>query len=249
MGKKYKYPPIIEAFCEIQFEQNTPWLETYPGLLYTKLQQTFPEQRSAARVNFGLASASGTISPQLGLFPVVQFLQKDEKALVQIGQHLLAINHLKPYPTWEEFLPLIVEVFQAYRDVAAPTSIHRIGLRYINRIEIPGERVALEKYFEFYPFIGEKLPQDLAAFFLGVQVSYEDARDALRLQLTTSSAERPGVSALLLDLDYFLIKPGEIALDNVPAWLDKVAHEHVEKAFEACITDRLREQFEEVKRE
>jgi uncharacterized protein (TIGR04255 family) len=248
MGKKYKRPPIIEAFCEIQFEQNTPWIPTYPGLLYAKLQETFPEQRSAARVNVGLASAPGVINQELGLLPIVQFLQKDEQALVQVGQHLLAVNRLKPYPTWEEFLPLIVQAFQAYREVAAPTSVHRIGLRYINRIEIPGERVTLEDYFEFYPFIGEKLPQDLDAFFLGVQVSYEDARDALRLQLTTTSTEMPGARALFLDLDYFLIKPGEIALEGVPGWLDKVAHEHVEEAFEACIKDRLRDQFEEVKR-
>jgi len=60
-----------------------------------------------------------------------------------------------------------------------------------------------------------------------------------------SRTETPATIAVILDLDYFLVKPGEVALDNVFEWVD-VAHDRVEKAFEACITDQLRQRFEEV---
>ena len=180
--------------------------------------------------------------------PLIQFLREDEKAFVQVGQYLMAINHLKPYPDpgWETFSPLIERALQTYREVAAPTGIHRIGLRYINRVELPDERVELEEYFEFYPFIGKQLPQDFTAFFVGVQVPYEEGRDTLKLQLTSISPEAPGQLAFLLDLDYFLSIPGEVALDEAAQWI-YAAHEHLEGAFEASIKDALRERFKEVK--
>lgn len=51
--------------------------------------------------------------------------------------------------------------------------------------------------------------------------------------------------AVMLDLDYFLAKPGQVALDDLLEWVE-AAHSRVEKVFEACITDRLRQMFEEV---
>jgi len=176
----------------------------------------------------------------------MQFLREDEKALIQVGPDLVAINHLKPYPTWQEFLPLIQRGFDAYCKAAAPKGVRRIGLRYINRIEIPGQSIELEDYFEFRPFVGSQLPQDFGPFIVGIQVPYEDSRDTLRLQLANASVETPNTVAVMLDLDYFLARPGEVPLDDVFEWVD-VAHNRVEEAFEACITDRLRQMFEEVR--
>jgi uncharacterized protein (TIGR04255 family) len=175
----------------------------------------------------------------------MQFLCEDERALIQVGPHLLAVNHLKPYSSWPEFLPLIKKGFEAYCDVVDSKSIHRVSLRYINRIEVAGQSIELEDYFKFRPFVGPSLPQDFGPFIVGIQVPYEDSRDVLKLLLTSASAETPDTAAVILDLDYFLVKPGEVALDNVFEWVD-VAHNRVEDAFEACITDQLRQMFEEV---
>ena len=50
---------------------------------------------------------------------------------------------------------------------------------------------------------------------------------------------------MILDLDYFLAQPEQVSLDDVFQWIE-VAHGHIEEVFEACITDWLRETFEEV---
>ncbi len=177
----------------------------------------------------------------------MQFLREDEKALIQVDRDLLAVNHLKPYPTWQEFLPLIQQGFDAYCQIANPKGILRIGLRYINRIEVPGQRIELEDYLEFRPFVGSKLPQDFGSFIVGIQVPYERSRDILRLQLTNAATQTPSLVAAVLDLDYFLAQPNQVGIDNVFEWVE-LAHTHVEEAFEACITDRLRQMFEEVTR-
>jgi uncharacterized protein (TIGR04255 family) len=245
MGKKYKHPPVIEALCEIQFEQNTSWTLTVPGLLYEQVRGLFPKQREALRLNLGFSSTQGTLSQEVGTTPLIQFLRSDEKALIQVGPYLLAVNHLAPYPTWAEFLPIIEQGIQAYRKVAEPTTIRRIGLRYINRIEIPGERIQLEEYLEFYPFVGKALPQEFASFIIGMQAPYENARDSLRLQLTTGAIQTPHTITLLLDIDYSLAQSGAVALDDLSQWIAG-AHDHVEQTFEGCIKGPLRQLFEEI---
>lgn len=216
-----------------------------PGLVYERVRDAFPKRRQARLLDVGISADSEGIEQRVRSADRMQFLREDERALVQVGPHLLAVNYLKPYPTWQDFLPLIQRGLDAYCEVASPTGIHRVGLRYINRIEIPGQRIELEDYFEFRPFVGAQLPQDFGPFIVGIQVLYEDSRDTLRLQLANASVETPDTVAVMLDLDYFLARPGEVPLDNVFGWVD-VAHGGVEEAFEACITDRLRQMDEGV---
>ena len=225
MGRKYKNSPIIEALCEFRFEAGTPWDLTIPGLLYERIRQTFPGKRPAKHFEVTLAPTPGQVKHQLVATDRMQFLREDEKALLQVDRDLLVVNHLKPYPTWTEFLPLIRQAFKAYGDVANPKGLRRIGLRYINRIEIPGPRVELEDYLNFRPFVGAGLPQDFASFIVGIEIPYDNSRDRLRLQATTAAAQPPGAVAIMLDLDYFLAQPGQASLETVFEWLD-AAHEN-----------------------
>jgi uncharacterized protein (TIGR04255 family) len=244
MSKKYKNSPIIEAICEFQFEENSAWDLTVPGLVYGRVQNEFPIRRQAARVTMGIHSNVGNITPQFGAVHLMQFLRRDEKALMQIGSHILSINLLNPYPSWTEFLPLIQTGFNEYCNVAKPTGLQRIGLRYINHIEIPDQNARLEDCFEFRPFTGPKLPQKLDSFVLGGQIAYENSRDILSLQLASSPRLEPSIvnPAVILSLDYFLAKPKGVLLDEALTWIEK-AHENIEDIFEGCITDRLRALF------
>ena len=246
MGRKYKNPPIIEALCEFQFEPGLPWDLAIPGLVYQKVQNEFPKRRQAKQVEVGLRAGTEGVEQQVRTTDRMQFLREDEKALIQVGPNLLAVNHLKPYPSWEGFLPLIQRGFHAYWEVAQPNGIRRIGLRYINRIEIPEQRVELELYFSFYPSLGANLPQDHTDFIVGVNMPYENERDGLRLQMASAVSEQPGAIAIFLDLDYSLRQPGAVRLEETLRWIN-TAHDRVEEVFEGCLTDKLREFFEEVK--
>jgi len=246
-SKKYRKSPIVEAICEFQFDENPSFDSAIPGLVYEKIRTTFPILRQATRVTVSVSATSQEVGPQFGTVPLMQFLRKDEKALIQVGSNLLSVNVLRPYPSWQKFLPLIKRGFNAYREVVAPIGIQRIGLRYINHIEIPGQNINLEDYLEFRPFVGLKLPQDFGTFVAGIQVPYEESRDILNLQLV--SLPRPNIStdnaAMILSLDYVLLKPKEVALDEAFKWVD-IAHSHIEDVFEACITQKLRDLFKEV---
>jgi len=244
MGRKYNKPPIVEALCEFCFEPGLEWDITFPGLFYEKVRHNFPKKRTSRRIEFKKVPEAKEAQVRQEITTFIQFLREDEKALVQITENLLVVNFLKPYPSWHQFYPEILDNLKKYIDLAKPKGVRRVGLRYINRIEFETERVKLEDYFNFYPHLSKNLPESHGYFIAGIHVLYEDGRDMLRMQLSTAESDRADMLPILLDLDYFLNKPGEIGFDQIGQWLE-VAHSHVEDTFEACITDKLRQMFEE----
>lgn len=244
MGKKYKRSPIIEALCEIQFGADSAGDFSTPGRVYDKVKDIFPKSQQPRQVNVGIFAVQPMLPNPTAIIPLMQFLQEDEKTLMQVGTQILAVNRLKPYTSWAEFLPLIEKAFKAYSEVVEPKSIHRITLRYINRIEFPAQALSIEQFFGLYPYIGASFPEQYSDFSVGVQFPYEDEKEVLGVQLTSVNAEGQDVLPVILDLSYQLLKPETIAVDEVLGWVN-VAHDRIEQTFEASIKDPLRQMFEE----
>jgi len=246
MGRKYKNPPIIEAVCEFRFEPGGNWDLAVPGLMFEKLKDDFPDRQPRVTFEAALTPSPKGVQQRFTRIEYLQFLRNDKTMLVEVGQHRLGVSHFKPYSNWETFLPVIRRALEVYRDVVQPKAYGRIGLRYVNQIEIPGTTLELEDHFNFYPFIGAQLPQDFSSFMVGVEIPQHEGRDILRLQMTTGARGTPEVVLIRLDLDCFVGKAGEVPLDGETDWLN-TAHERVEAAFEGCIKDSLRERFGEVR--
>ncbi len=213
-----------------------------PGLIYEQVRAQFPLRRPGRAIALNVSQAGQGLGQEIQIVDRVQFLRDDKQALIQVGPQLLAVNHLNPYPSWTAFRPLIAMALDAHGRVIQPTGIHRIGLRYINRIVFSQPRVLLEDYFEVYPKLGPQLPSDHGTFIVGLQFAFADGRDALTLKLQTAAPETDGELVVSLDIDYFLITPGAVSIDTVMEWIE-VAHAQVEQIFEASITDALRAQF------
>ncbi len=239
---RYSNPPIVEVVAEFRFIPLEPWDLTVPGLVYDRLRAQFPRKRLLKVLEGEAAAEAAGIRQEFRLTDRMQFLREDEKAFVQVGPDLLAVNHLAPYPTWEGFVPLVQDALRAYVVVVQPKGFRRIGLRYINQLEIPGETVDLDQYLNFRPFVGSGLPQFWHGFILGIEVPFDEERDMLRLQLTTIESRAAGITSLLLDMDYYLARTEGVVLDTAFDWLEH-AHTRVQGVFEGCLTDKLRSLF------
>ena len=79
-----------------------------------------------------------------------------------------------------------------------------------------------------------------------VEFPYEDAKERLILTLASVVPKKPNMISVLLDLDYVMATPEYVSLQEISGWLEK-AHKRIEDVFEACITDKARKIFEEVK--
>jgi uncharacterized protein (TIGR04255 family) len=245
MGKQYKNPPIVEAVCEFRFQPGLAWNVDFPDKVFERVKHIFPNRRTMQSFEATVALAPEGNQQQLRTSPRLQLLREDEKALIQIEANLLSVNHLKPYPTWQEFLPLIRQAFDAYLAVAEPKGIHRIGLRYINQIEIAGQQLTLEEVFNFFPTLNWQAPgQGFVAFSTEVHIPFDNAQDILKLRMGSGASNNPDTLAVILDIDYFTGKSGEVGFDQAFDWLEQ-AHLRVEDAFEGCVTDSLRKAFGE----
>lgn len=244
MGRKYHNAPIIEVVCEFIFTPNSPWDLALPGLIYERLRNTFEKRTQETIVAVEVTPGISNTLPAFRTEERIRLTQADEQAFIILGKHSISIHHVKPYPSWEKFFPLIRQAFESYTSVAEPVGIHRIGLRYINRIEVDGGRVEPSEYFSLYPYVGPGLPEDYSEFATRVLFPYQGGRDLLKVELASGKPDRPNTMVSFLDLDYILAQPDSIEPNDAMAWIVD-AHNHIENVFEESITNRLREQFRE----
>lgn len=244
MRRNYRKPPIVEAVCEFRFRSTREWDWTIPGLIYDRIKSEFPEKRQQKSFEVSIAPVEGKITEVGGGLSKMQFLRSDGSAMVQLGPDLLAINVYPPYPQWENFEALINNHLALYAGIAEPAGVKRIGLRYINKITFQEPTIEMTDYFELYPRLPRAVPQEHGTFTMRIMQAYEGGRDTLNLRMRDVKSNT-GTTSILLDLDYFLAQP-EFDLKEGMAWIP-VAHQNLEGMFEACITDKTREMFEEIR--
>jgi uncharacterized protein (TIGR04255 family) len=97
-------------------------------------------------------------------------------------------------------------------------------------------------YFSYYPYIPDKLQQTHEAFLVRTETPHEENRDRILLTFSSIISEKPEKVSFLLDLNYVMVIPEKIAIDQADEWLEK-AHTVIEETFEACITDKCRKLF------
>ena len=191
---KYNNSPIIESICEFRFTEDTNWDITVPGLIFEDVKTEYPhkEQRTTQEISISpLTAESNKMRGQIKRSDFAVFYKEDKKSLIQIGPRILSTSRLKPYHTWNDFKSQISYAFGKLSGRVELKGVQRIGLRYINRINIPMEenKVTLENYFEFRPYYGPKLPQLHGDFTVGCIFPFHDERDLCKVELRTAMPE------------------------------------------------------------
>ena len=163
-----KAPPIVEAVLDIDCDMP-------PSLDMTGLESSardayrdrYPKSRTqfmqALRVEAAAHSAPSVTSQQ-GI-QAFQFLQEDEKQLVQVRVPGFSFNRLAPYSSLDDYLPEMERTWRLFVGLVAPVKIRLVRLRYINRILLPmtAGRVELDDYLK----LGPRLPDEDKLTFTG----------------------------------------------------------------------------------
>lgn len=248
--RRYKNPPIEEALVEFRFEPSQEWDLTMPGRLHGELRDAYPGKPRQQNVVQASLVAQQDQAPNFAVregLGKVQLVTDDASRLVAIGPDVLSVHMLRPYQRdeegsgWDEFRPRIVEALSSYWDVAEPSGVKRIGLRYINKVVIPESSVEVARYLKAAPPSVDGLPEQLGGFVGRVEYIYPDD---VRLVVSHATVEAPeGQVAFLMDID--LIWQSDEAVDKDVALTfadDLRARER--DVFEALITDDARSLFD-----
>lgn len=244
--RRYRKPPVIEALCEIYFS-GSAWDETVPGAFYERMKNDFPQKRQQkiqeAQITMGTEQSVAGVRQ---LPPWMQFVSDEKHRMIQLAQNLLVINQLHPYPHFEEWEPEIYRALRIYRELADPKKVTRLGIRYINRVVIPEERVRMEDYFTIYPNLPETLGDTHGTFVVRVEVPQGEQEHTMLITFGTAPFPHSGQrgQAFVLDLYDILKMNGDVKETAMKKEVHR-AHDNIVVAFEDSITDRLRELFEE----
>ena len=227
------------------------WDPTLPGRLYEKLKDTYgerPRQQQIVESQLqgpGLeGSTSVSLRHRFGKTRV-QLLAENGTRIVGISEDQLSVHMLRPYTKWEDFRPRIMKALAAYREIASPEGVTRLGLRYINRIVISESNPELSEYFTVPPkFPQVEPPTRILAFFNRKETEFLDK--SIRIVVTFADIEpKPSENAsYLLDLDIIWIRTDDpIPLDDVPEIMEDMKSRH-RNVFESLITEASRRLFD-----
>lgn len=168
----------------------------------------------------------------------------DISEIALIWPSAFIVSQLAPYPGWDTFFARFVRDWKVWKRISVFRNVIQIGVRYINRIDVPIENGIIEEseFLNVYP----RTPTSFGYLHgYGVQARlYVDDIDC-NLNITSSAVPSPliGHGSFLLDIDVFKT--------SNPPQNDREIHELLNRirvkkneTFEACITNRARELFQ-----
>ena len=253
MNQRYLNSPVREAVCEFRFQADSPWDLATPGLVYAALRSKYPRREPAQRgLAASLAVSAAGVQQEVRTIQIpeeLRFWRNSEDGVIKLAPNILSVSHYKEYVSWAQFRADILEALRAYRIVAEPVGLERVGLRYINDFEFvydqrfAGDSIDLSQFFGIGPEFGDLPISSLTNFVVAIECRFDDDRDSLRIQMQPTPAEASNVLKITLDLDYFLSQSGQITFDEVENWLE-TAHSRIRNYFEGCIKEELRQSMQ-----
>ncbi|MDR2689782.1 MAG: TIGR04255 family protein [Azoarcus sp.] len=190
-----KSPPIVEAVLDIECDfapgQSVVGLKEAAtakfSARYPKLHTLFAQQLT---LELG-ADKRIENDAQVPSVVAFQFLQDDEKQLIQLREKGYAFNRLAPYSSLDDYLPEIRRTWDIYRDLATPILIRVVRLRYINRLDLPfaSHKLDLDSYFTAGPRIPDEDRLALWGFLNQHQLVEEETGHHITTVLAAGKAE------------------------------------------------------------
>ena len=239
-NRHYDKAPIREAIINIQIDQTVPLNladleiagDRVPG--YSERRNLFQGQVIG---QFSTGQPTATIKQdQVGY----QFIGGEGKQIAGFRLDGFTFSRLAPYQTWEQFRDEAKRLWALYRQVVGSAPVTRVGVRYVNQLDLPVNLRDFRDYIRSYPEISSDLPQQLASFFMQVQIPQTDIGAMLILNTAIVPPLGPNVVSVVLDID--VNKAGLESPSDEEIW-NTMEMLRVRKnlIFEGCITNTTRE--------
>jgi uncharacterized protein (TIGR04255 family) len=240
----YKQPPITEAVIELRFA--TPIEVDDIAKVSADLKSLYPLQQpiTDVRVHLNLPSGQQALTTAHPIETHGKRLStENQEQIILVWPQMFVCSQLAPYPGWDAFFERFCRDWGIWKRTLGYRKITRIGVRYINRIDIPATApiVRHEDYLNVYPQV-PAIFDALTAYSVVAQTPLADI--GCMLTLNSSSAPSPllGHAAFIIDQD--IAKEGDLPQndDAIYTLLNQIRAKKNE-VFEACIKPSARELF------
>lgn len=228
MAIRFEAPPLVQAVCEFQFDENN-WKGEAAGQFFERWRERLPT----------------LLMPDFGQ-DAIRFFSEDSTRCVAMCPGLLSVSLSAPYTNWDDFKEFIEQALRNYHELAPINEFSRVGLRYLNSIKVPRPE-PFDKYITLPPRTPDGMEpsqQRKVGFFVErTSMIYLDLNGELSFFQGVRGDPDEGV---LLNLDFATHDASLLNISNVMDWLE-TAHDEIEKVFLRSITAHTRKAFQEKK--
>jgi uncharacterized protein (TIGR04255 family) len=241
----YPHPPITEAIIQISFAVavSAVDLNKVNGIF----GRFYPQHQNARNVNVAVEMApSSDVEPRAQVQHQEDGHRRgsdDQTEVVVLWPTSFVFSQLAPYPGWDAFFERFDRDWALWKKAVGYRRIIRVGVRYINRIDIPiaGGVIEYENYLNIYPHIPDELGPNQA---YGVQVRLPIPGLGCSMTINSSSIPSPLLDRASFIFDQDIAKDTGVPQNDEGLYklLDDI-HLKKNEVFEACITEQARELF------
>jgi uncharacterized protein (TIGR04255 family) len=236
----YTRPPITEAVVELRFAapQSIDHVEKVKSQLAG--DYSLPPQALQS-----LTISPGASAPTLGL-EGYRLFSADAANIAIISRSSISSSRLAPYTGWEDLVGRARANWAVWKRVAGWQQVARVGVRYINRIDVPNPGdmpISIDNYLLFkpvFPMFEGHQPVDTFAINASMGVANSGFRLILNAGVTASPLVK--TTSFLLDID--ISQESDLPNSDDALWLLIEQIRNVKnRVFEASITDAARKLF------
>ena len=206
--------PIVEAVIDfrakptVQCEQKQ--FETY----FKSEFKDYPAVQIHNQVNYHLkpgAVEAPELAKATSSWRGLAFHSADKLKIAQCQLDGFSFSRLAPYEHWEAFEEEALQLWQKYCALTKPVEIERIGVRFINRIEIDSQGGDLGNYLVNAPRSWDSFPVPFAGFMHSDTFSVPDTNYLIHVIRALQPGDAISVKpAIILDADIFTQTPQKI---------------------------------------
>lgn len=241
--KGYARPPITEAVFELRV--GTKINKKTLKKVVRSLEGSYPHVTPMETVIITIDTTGGDeiVGREIDGY---RLTTDDQIDVVLVRPNGISVARLAPYPGWPVLRNRAKEVWKKWSDNVPRYPVVRLGIRYINRIDIPIKDrtiIHLEDYLHFHPETPHIGLGPMQSYVMKITTPTDhDKWSAIMTSALVSPSPLIDHTSFLLDID--VLRQKDIPQKDSTLWkaIDE-ARAVKNQLFEACITDKSRRLF------
>jgi uncharacterized protein (TIGR04255 family) len=177
INQHYSRAPIVEAAIDLRCKYSSPLEVEDLERVRTNLASDYPIQEEWIELKAQIGPSGGVTSDQK--VSGIRALTSERSKISGLGIEGFTFSWLAPYDRWESLRDEAFRIWKLYAAVTNPVKVTRVGVRFINRLDLPspnGAGVELDQYLRTAPRIAPELPQQLESFFCDFSCLWQVSR-------------------------------------------------------------------------
>lgn len=237
----YSKPPITEAVIELRTDAGGTDADLERA--HRKLGRRYDTQVILQEVTFEFVPGANKAPQQHDGKKIFRSISSDGSKLANMTRELVSISSLAPYAGWADMEARAKEAWAIWRAEVGKRPLRRIGVRFINRIDIPAigaEAVVWSDYLTIGPSRTGPWAGTIHEYSMTVRSAVGSGPFVATLNTGTVDAALIDHVSLLLDIDVYL--DIDLPRRDDEMW-ERVAELRSLKneIFEACVTNATKE--------